>query len=164
MADWRRAEIATPRGIFSLVFHARGIFALHFPGCAPEQEYPRAELPWPGLAEELERYFRGARVEWGPYPLDDSGYPPFTRRLLREVRLIPYGASCSYREIAARAGSPGAWRAAGQALKANRHPLLVPCHRVVAAAGGPGGWSGPPGWKTMLLELEAGRALGPGSE
>ncbi|MFY9541796.1 MAG: MGMT family protein, partial [Dethiobacteria bacterium] len=103
---------------------------------------------------ELQRYLKGQQPAWDDYPLDMSGYPPFTRSLLSAVRRIPYGETRSYREVAAEAGSPRAWRAAGQALKANRHPLLVPCHRVIRSDGRPGGFSGPPGWKEMLLHLE----------
>ena len=148
-----QAELETPRGVFSVIFHRYGIYELFFPGCRQEQRYPPRELPWPRLAGDLNRYFRGEKVAWGGYPLDMGDYPPFQRRLLEVVRRIPYGAVCTYREAAERAGSTRGWRAAGQALKANRHPLLVPCHRVVAA-GGLGGFSGPPGWKQMLLELE----------
>jgi len=70
------------------------------------------------------------------------------------VSRIPHGEVRTYREIAALAGSPLAWRAAGQALKVNRHPIIVPCHRVIGSGGKIGGFSGPPGWKKMLLKLE----------
>ena len=149
------AKIETCRGILTVLFHDGGIYALLFPGSAPPSLYPRRPLPWPGLAPDLQRYLQGECCSWAPYPLDMSGYPSFTRRLLAAVRQIPYGKTCSYREIAAAAGSPRSWRAAGQALKANRHPLLIPCHRVIRSDGRPGGFSGPPGWKEMLLKLES---------
>lgn len=149
------AIIETSRGILTILFHDGGIYALFFPGSAPPSPYPRRPLPWPGLEPDLQRYLQGERCSWEPYPLDMSGYPPFTRRLLAAVRRIPYGETRSYRQVAAAAGAPRSWRAAGQALKANRHPLLVPCHRVIRSDGRPGGFSGPPGWKEMLLKLES---------
>jgi O-6-methylguanine DNA methyltransferase len=148
------SEIETVRGRFMLLFHDGGISEIFFPGTAPPLHCERRPLPWPGLERELQRYLKGQQPAWDDYPLDMSGYPPFTRSLLSAVRRIPYGETRSYREVAAEAGSPRAWRAAGQALKANRHPLLVPCHRVIRSDGRPGGFSGPPGWKEMLLHLE----------
>ena len=148
------SEIETVRGRFMLLFHDGGIYEIFFPGTATPLHCERRPLPWPGLERELQRYLKGQQPAWDDYPLDMSGYPPFTRSLLSAVRRIPYGETRSYREVAAEAGSPRAWRAAGQALKANRHPLLVPCHRVIRSDGRPGGFSGPPGWKEMLLHLE----------
>lgn len=148
------AKIKTSSGILTILFHDGGIYALLLPGSAPPSSYPRRPLLWPGLEKELQCYFQGERPAWDGYPLDMSGYSPFTRRLLEAVCRIPYGETCSYREIAAAAGSPCAWRAAGQALKANRQSLLIPCHRVIRSDGNPGGFSGPPGWKEILLRLE----------
>ncbi len=154
MAELFLSELETPRGVFLLLSHRGGIYELFFPGSAPGARYPGGALPWPSLEEDLNRYLNGERVPWDGYPLDMSGYPPFTRRLLEAVRKIPYGSVCSYRAAAERAGSPLAWRAAGQALSVNRHPLLVPCHRVIRSDGSCGGFSGPKGWKQMLLQLE----------
>ncbi len=154
MPDYLSCPLATPKGEFVIVFGSRGIREIHFPGSTPDLSYPLGPLPWPHLEEDLKRYLVGECVEWKKYPLDTQDYPPFTERLLREVRLIPHGRVRTYREIAERAGSPKAWRAAGQALKANRHPIIVPCHRVVGSNGKVGGFSGPPGWKEMLLNLE----------
>ena len=148
------AECETPWGVFLLLFHRQGIYEIFFPGDAPEREYPRESLPWPGLEADLGRCFREEKVTWEGYRLDMGGYPPFTFRLLEAIRKLPYGAVCSYRDAARMAGSPRAWRAAGQALAANRHPLVVPCHRVIRSDGSIGGFGGPPGWKEALLKLE----------
>jgi len=147
-------RIKTAKGQFIVVFTNNGIFEICFPGFTPAQEYQDHELPWPNLTTDLQRYLAGRMVSWEGYPLDNSGYTPFTAALLDKVGSIPYGQVCTYREIAEQAGSPLAWRAAGQALKANRHPIIVPCHRVVGSGGKPGGFSGPSGWKQMLLQLE----------
>jgi len=153
--DLFSAGLETPRGLFTVLFHRDGIYELLFPGSFSGREYPNGSLPWPGLQADLNRYFMGEQVSWDPYPLDMSGYTPFVFKLLQVVRQIPYGSVCTYRDAAALAGSPRAWRAAGQALSVNRHPLLVPCHRVIRSDGRFGGFSGPPGWKEDLLKLEA---------
>jgi len=154
--DLYSAGLETPRGVFLVLFHRDGIFELFFPGSAPGRELRPAPFPWPALRRDLNRYFHGERVSFAEYPLDMSGYAPFTLRLLEAVRQIPYGSVCAYRDIAVRAGSPRAWRAAGWALSINRHPLLVPCHRIIRTDGRSGGFSGPPGWKEDLLQLEGG--------
>ncbi|MDY6825733.1 MAG: methylated-DNA--[protein]-cysteine S-methyltransferase [Bacillota bacterium] len=131
-----------------------GIREIFFPGRRPIQQYAEGKLPWPKLAEDFNRYLAGEKINWSSYPLDRSGYRSFTVSVLAEVSRISYGEVRTYREIACLANSPLAWRAAGQALKANRHPIIVPCHRVIGSGKGIGGFSGPPGWKKMLLELE----------
>ena len=147
-------RINTPKGVFLILFSDAGIYELYFPGSSPDCEYPRRALPWPELIADLNSYLQGEKVDWSRYPLDCSGYPPFIAAVLEEVSLIPAGEVITYRQAAERAGSPLAWRAAGQALKTNRHPVIVPCHRVVGSSGKLGGFSGPAGWKQMLLELE----------
>lgn len=79
---------------------------------------------------------------------------PFTREVLTAVERIPWGSVSTYGEVAAMAGRRGSARAAGGALGRNPAPLIVPCHRVTRAGGAIGGWSGLPGWKEWLLELE----------
>ncbi len=147
-------RIATPKGVFLIHFSNKGIYEIHFPGRIPKQDYPQQKMPWLQLAEDLKDYLAGQKTDWTKYPLDTSGYRPFTEALLEQVRQVPHGQVLTYREAAEKAGFPKAWRAAGQALKANRHPIIVPCHRIVAAGGKLGGFSGPEGWKQMLLELE----------
>ncbi len=79
----------------------------------------------------------------------------FRRAVLEYVATIPRGSVCSYGEVAAALGRPGAARAVGQALRANPVPLLVPCHRVVAADGSLGGFSaGGRRQKERLLQAE----------
>lgn len=146
----------TPKGKFIITFSESGIYEIHFPGQTLSDKAEMAKLPWSKLADDFKRYLKGEAVDWTEYPLDYSGYGRFTAALLKEVSKIPRGRTCSYREAAELAGSPLAWRAAGQALAANRHPIIVPCHRVIGSNGKLGGFSGPAGWKEMLLQLEGG--------
>ncbi len=155
-AEFFLDRAVTLKGEFTVIFGNAGIYELLFPGKVFMAELDQAKMPWSELANDLDRYLTGQAVNWSEYPLDLSGYGQFTAALLKEVSKIPYGQVCSYREAAERAGSPLAWRAAGQALAANRHPLIVPCHRVIGSNGKVGGFSGPAGWKEMLLKLEGG--------
>lgn len=86
-------------------------------------------------------------------PLDMRG-TPFQISVWRQLCLIPYGQVITYGELARRVGKPGAARAVGAANGANPIPLVVPCHRVVAAGGALGGFGGGLPLKRKLLELE----------
>lgn len=86
----------------------------------------------------------------------------FRGRALRACHLIHRGEVVTYGELAARAGSPGAARAAGSAMAANPLPVVIPCHRVVRADGSPGGYSAGGGEaKRRMLRAEG--ALPPGA-
>jgi len=85
-------------------------------------------------------------------PIDLRG-TPFQLACWRQMQGIPYGGMITYRELARRVGQAGSFRAVGQAAGANPLPVVVPCHRVVAAAG-LGGFTGGMTLKRRLLELE----------
>jgi methylated-DNA-[protein]-cysteine S-methyltransferase len=102
---------------------------------------------------ELDEYFSRRRRRFG-VPLDWRLTRGFRREVLRATARIPYGQTATYREVAARAGSPAAFRAAGSALAANPLPILVPCHRVTPSGGGLGGYRGGAEAKARLLALE----------
>ena len=74
--------------------------------------------------------------------------------MLRKLVRVPYGETASYAEMAARAGRPRAYRAAGSACATNPIPIVVPCHRVLASGGGLGGYGGGLDVKKYLLHLE----------
>ncbi len=80
--------------------------------------------------------------------------PRFTASVLASVADIPYGDTMSYAEIAGSVGNPRAARAVGQAVGANPLPIVIPCHRVLAANGCLGGFGGGLPWKRFLLQLE----------
>ena len=86
--------------------------------------------------------------------LDLSRVPEFNRRVYEIARTIPPGRTRTYGEIAAELGDASLARAVGQALGANPFPIVVPCHRVMAAGGRAGGFSAPGGLATKLKLLE----------
>jgi methylated-DNA-[protein]-cysteine S-methyltransferase len=102
---------------------------------------------------ELDEYFGGSRRTF-EIPLDWRLTSGFRREVLRATAGIPYGETASYRDVATRAGSPGATRAAGSALATNPLPIVVPCHRVLRTGGGLGGYAGGLAAKSTLLQLE----------
>ncbi len=108
-----------------------------------------------GAETELNEYFAGERLEFD-VRLDLRRASDFELEVLSETQRIPFGSTVSYGELAGRIGRPGAARAVGNALRHNPVPILVPCHRVVRADGGLGGYGGPSGTpaKERLLALE----------
>lgn len=107
-----------------------------------------------GLPEQLRRYSCGDTVDLD-YELDlDQSCTPFQLRVYEAVRAIPRGDTRTYGEIAASVGSPRGARAVGQCLKHNPVPLIIPCHRVIASCGEPGGFLGGHALKNKLLKLE----------
>jgi methylated-DNA-[protein]-cysteine S-methyltransferase len=105
------------------------------------------------VRRELEQYFAGSRRRF-EIPVDWALSRGFVRKVLRATAGIPFGAVRTYRDVAARAGNDRAFRAAGNALGANPIPIVVPCHRVVHADGGLGGYTGGLERKELLLQLE----------
>jgi methylated-DNA-[protein]-cysteine S-methyltransferase len=105
---------------------------------------------------ELDQYFAGDRNDFD-LELDWQLTRGFGRRVLKATARIPFGAVSTYKAIAAKAGSPRGSRAAGNALGANPIPIIVPCHRVLHASGGLGGYTGGLERKQLLLGIERGR-------
>ncbi|MCS6963496.1 MAG: methylated-DNA--[protein]-cysteine S-methyltransferase [Thermoflexus sp.] len=158
---WSIAE-GTPLGTLWVVASARGVHRVIF-GENGEREWARVQAAHPemerredglsaqALAQIIE-YLRGARRTF-TVPLDPEG-TPFQQRVWKEAARIPYGQTLTYRELARRIGQPQAARAVGQALGANPLPILIPCHRVIAADGRLGGYTGGRHLKQWLLLLE----------
>ena len=105
------------------------------------------------VRRQLDDYFEGRRREFD-LPLDWRLTKGFQGKAIHQIARIPYGKTISYGELAARAGNPRAFRAAGTACGANPLPPIVPCHRVLPAGGGVGNYGGGPEMKRALLELE----------
>jgi methylated-DNA-[protein]-cysteine S-methyltransferase len=102
---------------------------------------------------EIEEYFAGRRTSFD-LALDRSLSRGFRRVAQEAISDIPYGQVATYRDIATAAGNPRATRAAGSACATNPIPLVVPCHRVLAAGGRIGGYAGGLDVKHFLLRLE----------
>jgi methylated-DNA-[protein]-cysteine S-methyltransferase len=160
----------TAIGPCGIAWSARGIVAVQLPE-ATEREtrarlirrLPQAQEASPPAAVRRARdgiaaLLRGEPADFGGVALDLEGVPAFHRRVYTIARTIAPGTTRSYGEIAARLGAPRAARAVGQALGNNPVPILVPCHRVVAARGRPGGFSAHGGiaTKLRLLAIETG--------
>ena len=102
--------------------------------------------------EELQEYFEGKRTTF-TVPIDLNA-PPFYKKVLQEIRKVPFGSTASYLEIASRVGSPKAVRAVGSANARNPIPIIIPCHRIIRSDGGLGGYGGGLDLKMDLLRHE----------
>jgi len=108
----------------------------------------------PALLDLVEAYFAGEPVSFDEVELELDWCTPFQRAVADALRRVPYGETVTYGELAIAAGYPNAHRAAGTFCAGNRFPLVLPCHRVVSAAGiGPYGSLGSD-YKRRLLALE----------
>ena len=106
------------------------------------------------LVNSFERYFAGERVDFGAVELELDDLTDFQRAVADALRAVPYGEIVAYGELARAAGHPNAQRATGTFCAHNRYPLVLPCHRVVAANGLGAYGSLGPDYKRRLLELE----------
>ncbi len=115
---------------------------------------------WAGaLVDKLRRFAEGEPVDFTDVPLSLDHLTTFGTRVIAACRRIPWGETRTYGELAAECGSSGAARAVGSVMAKNRYPLIVPCHRVLAAGGDLGGYSAPDGLriKRRLLAMEGAR-------
>lgn len=158
----------TAIGICGVVWGERGLTGVHLPDAnagrtraGVERRFPGAVLAQatPAVQQAIDgivALFRGEKRDLREVVLDFDGLPEFNRRVYELARTIPPGATLTYGEVAMRLGTPGMARAVGQALGRNPWPIVVPCHRVLAADGGMGGFSAPGGVSTKrrMLEIE----------
>jgi methylated-DNA-[protein]-cysteine S-methyltransferase len=118
---------------------------------------PREPPPHIATAvEEAKRYFGGARIDFSRIGLDLAAVDPFRRSIYDALRAVAWGETVTYGELARRAGAPGAAQDVGVAMARNPVPLIIPCHRVLAAGGKLGGFSAPGRTETKerMLALE----------
>lgn len=162
---------ATALGTGGIAWGANGVVGVALPvetaAAAREQMERRFRAAAAGTApadvqavvDGIVSLMLGERVDLSQAPVDMSGIPEFNRRVYELTMSIPPGKTLSYGEIATRLGDPGAARAVGQAMGHNPFAPVVPCHRVVGAAGKLGGFSATGGTatKVRLLAIEAGQ-------
>ena len=123
-------------------------------------EHPPVEMVQPTI-DGIAALLAGGPSDLSDVLLDLHGIPAFHRRVYALTRQIPAGRTASYGEIATQLGEPGTARAVGEALGRNPVPLIVPCHRVLAAAGKFGGFSARGGVATKMRLLAIERAILP---
>ncbi len=166
--NWETVE--TRLGAFTLVARDGKLVRVHLPGQPLERLWDDVMKAYPGegleaantpvlqsAATQLREYAHGVRTTF-ELPLDPDG-TPFQRDVWAALSDIPFGETRSYADIAEAIGKPGAARAVGQANRRNPLAPIVPCHRVLAADGGLGGYMGEweseaTGFKQRLLEHE----------
>lgn len=147
----------TPIGELLLAGDEQALEMVSFPSGRmrrdPESGWIYSEKPFAGVRRQLDEYFAGERRSFD-VPLRLTG-TEFQLAVLAELQKIPYGETSSYRDIAERIGRPRAMRAVGAANGRNPIPVIVPCHRVIGAAGDLTGFGGGLDTKAALLRLEA---------
>jgi methylated-DNA-[protein]-cysteine S-methyltransferase len=167
--DIRHHVFDTALGPCGVAWNGRGVCAVRLPektaaqteksllkaGSSGSGEPP----PWvASLIADMQRYFGGEQVDFSAVAVDLEQFDPFRRKLYEALRTIGFGATTTYGELARRIGADeveGA-RDVGAAMGRNPVPVVIPCHRVLAAGGKLGGFSAPGGaaTKQKLLALE----------
>jgi methylated-DNA-[protein]-cysteine S-methyltransferase len=155
-SDERRQELyETEFGVGRLVLAGDLPLELELPD--PARPLPATVAPQSRWAALLGRYFAGERVV---FDLDVRAYAEahgltsFETAVYTALATVPYGSVVSYRDLAAAAGRPNAYRAVGSTMARNELPVILACHRVVKNDGRLGFYGDDPAWKGRLLELE----------
>jgi methylated-DNA-[protein]-cysteine S-methyltransferase len=156
----------TTIGQCGIVWGERGVVGVHLPETRQIQTRARLLRRFPdareihpppnvqAVVDDITALLQGEPRDLTGVRLDMDRVPPFNRRVYEVARTIRPGETLTYGEIAARlGGESGLAREVGQALGQNPFPVVVPCHRVVAAGGKPGGFSAPGGTRTKLRML-----------
>jgi methylated-DNA-[protein]-cysteine S-methyltransferase len=160
MPDTKLISLAVPtrEGTFIATYSDAGLAALDFPGRrkAPPKpaRIPASVRAWHKLVTKAIQATLAGKAPGELPPLDVRNGTEFQQRVWEELLRIPTGHARSYGELARILRQPGAARAVGSACGANPIPLLIPCHRVLAADGRLGGFSGGLDWKRRLLAVE----------
>ncbi|WP_309083155.1 methylated-DNA--[protein]-cysteine S-methyltransferase [Chelativorans sp.] len=166
----------TDLGFSGIAWNERGICRFMLPMGRPEPVEERMLRPLEGsraaepagiIAEAVaaaRRYFSGERVDFSAFPVDLDGVDPFRRAIYAAARRLSYGETTTYGGLAADAGFPQAARETGVALGRNPVPLIIPCHRILAAGGKLGGFSAPGGTATKQRMLALENAASPNAE
>jgi methylated-DNA-[protein]-cysteine S-methyltransferase len=161
----------TPIGRCAIVWRGAAVIGSALPDESDERMRASLERRFPGATEQMPsaaasrainaviRLLSGEAEDFSSIEIDLAALAEFERAVLEVTFSIPAGETRTYGEIAKAVGAPGASRAVGRALGSNPMPIIVPCHRVLAAGGRSGGFSAPGGASTKLkiLEIEGAR-------
>lgn len=159
------ALFATPIGHCGIAWSGDGIVGLQLPTAGVRETRARMRARFPSASEAeppagvagaiaaIGRLLAGEAVDLTSVGLDMGGVPEFHRAVYEAARAVAPGTTVTYGELAARVGAPGAARAVGQALGRNPFPIVVPCHRVLAAGNKAGGFTATGGVETKLRML-----------
>ena len=175
MSELSFAVFETAIGPCAIVWSARGVAGVQLPEASKAatkarvlRRFPSAReaMPRPGVQDaidDMSALLDGERRDLSGIVIDDEAVPQFNKRVYAIVRKIPPGAAITYGEIAERLGDKTLARAVGQAMGENPTPIIMPCHRVLAAGGKTGGFSAPGGivTKLQLLTIEGAQPGGP---
>ena len=156
METFSFSRTSSPVGPLLLIASAKGLVRLEFEGrvqkLGPQTQMHESQPALAPYLRELEEYFAGRRREFS-FPLDLRG-TAFQLACWNALLAIPYGETCSYRDIAQAIGHPHAYRAVGMSNNRNPIAIVVPCHRVIASNGSLCGYGGGLDIKRKLLDLE----------
>jgi methylated-DNA-[protein]-cysteine S-methyltransferase len=159
----------TDHGVAAILWNAQGVSGFRLPADQAEEtrravqrqdsKAIAAEPPpaMTALIDAARRYFSGERIDFRHVPIDLGRQEPFFARVYDHVRRLGWGETTTYGAVAQALGQGAeAARAVGQAMARNPVPLIIPCHRVLAAGGRIGGFSAPGGSnaKARMLALE----------
>ena len=155
----KTTPIQTSAGIFRAHFSERGLAGLDFPddrtiSPARPDDLSAQLRDWLRATKRALKLTLAGKTPKTLPPLDLSTGTEFQQAVWSALRKIPAGQTRSYAEVARAVGRPQGARAVGQACGANPIPVLIPCHRVLAAHGKLGGFSSDPAWKRNLLARE----------
>jgi len=161
---------ASPIGTCAIAWGSHGITAVSLPETHESRLRARFKARFPGAEEvspppaivrtidRIQALLRGESDDLQDILLDDAELPAFNKRVYDVARRIPPGATRTYGDIASELGDPLLAREVGQALGRNPFPIIVPCHRVLAAGGKTGGFSATGGVETKFRMLAIERA------
>jgi methylated-DNA-[protein]-cysteine S-methyltransferase len=169
MSGQQYAIFETLNGFAGIVWSPKGVSGFSLPASsraaaehamrrrAPSAIEAEPSAPIARIIADARRYFQGEAIDFTDVPLDLAPQEPFFARVYAHVRSLRWGETTTYGAVARHLGAePQAARDVGQAMASNPVPLIVPCHRVLAAGGRIGGFSAPGGSqsKARMLELE----------
>ena len=165
--DWPIAPFDTELGVCAVRWSARGITGVELPSRLTRELQPvGAGIALPDFVraaiDGMAAVLAGERRDLSDTPLDDRGIDPFRRQVYAATRSIKPGTTATYGQIARTIGLPDAARDVGAALSRNPFPIVVPCHRVIAANGALTGFSAAGGLATKrrMLEIEGAPGFG----